>query len=519
MRWLSRAISIAVILVVLGAAYVLLRSRMPATQIGQSFRAWALFHDASRLAVGSPVRIAGVRVGEVDRLTVVGDFARVDMRLLDNTDIPVDSWVTKRAESAFGDSYIEIIPTSAEEGAPTARRLRSGEQIVHVQEGASTDTVLRAIARAMPRVDNGLQRIHDFALDARKWASGGLKERIVDADHWLAAGNLDQPIEAVDRGMARFESGTTRAADAVASAKPQIVSFLDRLDRGVSSARSRMRDLDTSIADGLKSARDGMDRIDPTVQQMTDVVVAINEGSGEDWKGTFGRLVNSPKLADDIEDVTESISDAVAGLNKFKSWLGLRAEWDWFSKSPGFYVTAEIRARNDKFYLIELEKGPIGGVPADQLYDVEHATSLVRVQTIHDSLRYTFQFGKTMWGHLQLRAGLKESTPGLGVDLLLNHGRLRFESDLYGSFTHTPRLKLTAQVAVYRSIFLMAGVDDLLDSPGYLPIVLGNTDVPTQFNYLRYGRDYFFGATLHFDEADLATLIRTYGALIVGLLK
>jgi hypothetical protein len=38
------------------------------------------------------------------------------------------------------------------------------------------------------------------------------------------------------------------------------------------------------------------------------------------------------------------------------------------------------------------------------------------------------------------------------------------------------------------------------------------------FNKVRYGRDYFFGTTLVFSDADIAVLIRLYGALLVALL-
>jgi hypothetical protein len=190
-----------------------------------------------------------------------------------------------------------------------------------------------------------------------------------------------------------------------------------------------------------------------------------------------------------------------------------------FAGEPRVYVTAEIRARNDKFYLIELEKGPLGSVPQDQLSDVLNAPQYNRYQQISDSLRYTAQFGKTMFGHLQVRGGIKESTFGVGADLLLNRGKIRFSSDVFGSFQRTPRVKLAASLAVFRSIYVLAGVDDVLNDPGQLQIVTGNTAVPTQFNTLHYGRDYFLGATLHFDDADLATLIRVYGALIVGLIK
>src|SRR5205823_623483 len=156
-----------------------LRAKMPAQSVGQHFTAWALFRDASRLAPGSPVMIAGVRIGEVTTMSVAGDLARIDMRLRNDTDIPVDSWITKRAESAFGDSYLEIIPGGTDEVASTTPRLHSGERIVHVQEGGSTDTVLRAIARAMPKIDSALGTVHDYMLSGRQWSNGTLEEGII----------------------------------------------------------------------------------------------------------------------------------------------------------------------------------------------------------------------------------------------------------------------------------------------------------------------------------------------------
>src|SRR5687768_7903214 len=116
---------------------------MPATEIGEDFTTCASFRDGRRLAVGSPVLIAGVRVGEITRITLTGKFARVDMRLLDGVEIPVDSWITKRAFSPFGDSYLEILPTTPAPGAAPAVNLESGQCIARVIEGASTDTVLR----------------------------------------------------------------------------------------------------------------------------------------------------------------------------------------------------------------------------------------------------------------------------------------------------------------------------------------------------------------------------------------
>jgi phospholipid/cholesterol/gamma-HCH transport system substrate-binding protein len=461
--------------------------------------------------------IAGVRIGEISDLTIEGNFARADLVMLDDTNIPVDSWITKRAESAFGDSYLEIIPSGTEAGTPTSRRLKSGEQITHVIEGGSTDTVLRSISRGMPKVNRGLDTLHDFALSSRKWTEGPLEDSLLRADQWLQEGHIESPLDAADRAMTRLESGTTSAADAVASAKPNVDKTFDRIDDAISSARTRMADVKSGLHDGLANARDGIDRIDPTLAQMQDIVASIDEGRGDDYKGTLGRLVNNGDLADTLEDGTSSLASAAPSLDPFRSWIGFRTEWNIFAGEPTFYVTAEMQAHNDKFYLIELAKSAQGGIPSDQLHDVIDAQTYNRYTQIQENLKFTAQLGKRL-GPLQLRGGLKESVFGVGADLLLNRGALRFSADVFeGSLEHVPVVKLTAAYEIVHTLYLIGGVNDALDHPGYLNIEAGNSAEPTYFNSVRYGRDYFLGATLQFTDADLANLLRIYGTLLIGL--
>jgi hypothetical protein len=59
----------------------------------------------------------------------------------------------------------------------------------------------------------------------------------------------------------------------------------------------------------------------------------------------------------------------------------------------------------------------------------------------------------------------------------------------------------------------------LLNKPQYLPIVEGAGDVPTQFQSFRFGRDYFLGGMLHFNDEDLASLLTIAGGAISGLTK
>ena len=515
MRWISRLVTVVVVVTIVTGAALLIRSKVPSTTMGQGFATWTKLHDASRLQIGSPVVIAGVRIGDITGLKIEGRLARVDMRLVDNIELPVDSFATRRADSLFGDSYIEIIPGGAE-GAQPSRLLRSGEPIVHVQEGGSTDTTLRTISKTMPKIDNALTAVHSFMTTGRKWVNGPMIERLTDADHWLSQGRIEGPLSSLDSTLERFEARTASAADAVAGAAPDVAKTLDGFDDGLVSARKRIKTVKEGFITAMSNTREGFDRADKTIAQLGDVMSAIDEGKGEDWKGTLGRLVNDPQLAEDIEDFTADAAEGTASnFNHFKSWIGARFEVSAITGSVRVYASAELYARSDKFYLIEFEKSDLGGAVDSSLADTPGSGDYTRTQVIKEKLRFTAQFGKR-FGFMRLRGGLKDSSPGIGADALFFDGRLKLSTDLFGSFDKTPRLKVAGALAIFRSVYILAGVDDVLNKPGNLNIRPGNTPVPVEFQTLRYGRDYFLGVGLRFDDADLSTILRVYGALITG---
>lgn len=518
MRWLTRLVTAVIGVGVVTLLVLVIRAKLPTTTVEGSFPTYAKFRDGGRITVGSPVVIAGVQIGQIKLITIEGHFARVDMELRDDTKIPFDSFITRRADSLFGDSYLEIIPTSGEAGAPSERLLARGEPITHVIEGAETDAVLRGMDRGLPRVDNALDTVHEIVIQGRKVVTGPSAEKIVKADRWLASGQIEGPLATAQHAVVRIDELTTRGASAIAGLPAEVNSTLDRIDTRMAQARKGIADGKVALIQGLRDARANLEGADTQVDQVAEMMAAIDEGSGADWKGSLGRLVNDPQLADDLYDASESGREAVGSFYRFKSWLGMRFEFGVYAKSPRFYATAELRARTDKFYLVEFEKGPLGGVPVDTVAEVTGGGAYTRRQEIRDTLRFTAQFGKQI-GPMSIRGGLKDSTFGVGVDVLMASGRLKLSGDVFGSFSRTPRVKVAAAFAVFRSIYLLAGVDDAFNTPGYLQINNGiDQEVPTQFTEVRYGRDWFLGASLHFDDADLSTLLRVYGALLVGAL-
>jgi phospholipid/cholesterol/gamma-HCH transport system substrate-binding protein len=514
-RWLTRLTTLTVTAIVVGVIVLGVRASLPGTTSTGSFRTYAKFRDGSRLAIGSPVVIAGVQVGVIEDMTIEGRFARIEMRLQDGLDLPVDSFATRRADSLFGDSYVEIIPSSGDSGADTTPRLKSGDPIAHVVEGSSSDTILRGIAGAMPKIDNALDIVHDRVIGGRQWVGGPVLESLERADEWLGEGHIEGPMESASRSVTRIDELTARGATALANAEPEVTQTFDRIDEVIATSRARMRDARSGLTQAMRDTREGLDRLDPQIADARELFAAIDEGRGDDWQGTLGRAINDTELGDQLEDITSSGREAAGGFNRFRSWLGMRMEFDVFSRAARMYATAELRARNDKFYVAEFERGPLGGVPGDELSDAAGTSAYLRRQEIRDKIRFTAQFGKQL-GMFAVRGGLKDSTFGVGADALLLEGRLKLSADVYGAFQRTPRVKLAGALSVFRSIYVLAGIDDALNDPGYLPIVSGNPGAPKVFEKIRHGRDYFVGGMLMVTDEDIAVLLRVYGALLVG---
>lgn len=511
-RIVSRVFTTLTVLAIVAAIVMLVRGQISDVSIGGNLRTYVLLRDGSRIAAGSPVVIAGVRVGDIVGVSLEGGLARIDLRLRDDIRIPQTSMATRRADKLFGDSYIEIIPDST----PGAPILQPGQRLLHVIEGSSSDAILRGIDRALPQAEHSMERAKEAAQSSRAWISGPFAEGLARSQAWLDEGKIQQPIARLDSAVSTIDDMTERAAVALEGADVEVLGTLDRIDKAIRNARAQITEANQSVTGIAEATEEGLSRMDPVVRDLTEVLQRVNEPGEDEEPGVLSRLINDPELADDMENAAQSGAAFLRDATRMKVLLGLRGEYNIFTRAQRFFVTAEIRPRPGFFYYFEIERGPQGG-PLDVTLEDDGAGNYTRRIDLDAGSRFTAQFGKQL-GPMSLRGGLKSSTFGVGADLSLA-GRLKLSADLSGgSFSDQPNLKLSAALAVFRSLYLLAGIDNVLTAPGYLPISPSGPDVPMVLDRLRYGRDYFLGANLVFTEDDLAMLLRVYGALLVGLL-
>ena len=542
MKALSQGVRVALLFLLLVVGGFIVWKNLGQNPAGKDhYTLFAKFRDASGLPKGSKVVVAGLPKGEVIGLEVDGRYAKVTFKVSDDIDVYASAVVIKKATSLLGDNYLEIDPGSAETQAPDGTKKTYGllgpkcqsydgdvpksdgcHQVPNVIESTTPDQLLHRIEQTLPNVDRALESVRDLSEDTRRIVNGPIASVATRVDGLVQreSGTVQDIIERADRSMARIDQITQDLRAISQDADPRIKRILDNLDAASAEAKDLVTTAKGEVTETGTAIRSKLDKLDGVIDDTHSITSTIDQD-----KGTLGRLVNDPAIADNVEQITDDAKGFLGTLFGLKAYVGMRSEYNMKSGLFRHYVSVELHTRPDKYYLIELEKGPRGDYPDVQLtfdpaVDPNH---WIRTAVIKDSIRFTFQFAKR-FNWLTLRYGLKESTGGIGADADLSwlHRDLKFSADVFdATWDKYPRVKLAAAYELFRQVYVLGGVDELLNKPANLPIVTGNTPVPSQFEAgsFHYGRDYFLGGMLKFNDEDLSALLTVAGSALGGATK
>ena len=545
MKGLSAGVRVGLLFIMLAVGAYLVWKNLgdDSTKGGQEM--FVRMRDASGLPKGSKVVVAGLKKGLVTKLEVDGRYAKVYFTL--QSDIPVwsSAVVFKKASSLLGENYLEIDPgepvrqapdgsavqytplgsavTSGHPACPdynssNAEKQRACREIPRIVEAVTPDQLIHRIEETLPNVDRVLESVRDLSEDVRKIVNGPMASvaNRVDGLVQKESATIQSMIERADRTMAAVEALTKDVRNITNNADPKIEKILADLEAASAEAKVLVTTAKDELEQTGTAVRGKLDKIDGVIASTDSIARKIDED-----KGTLGRLVNDPAVYDNVESITDDAKGFLGTLFGLKAYVGLRSEYNVGSNLARHYVSVELHTRPDKFYLIELEKGPRGDYPEVTLeFDpTVDPNNWIKKTVIEDKIRFTFQFAKR-FGKMTLRYGIKESTGGIGADFdsdVWFNRSLRLSADVFdATFDKYPRVKLTAALELFRHVYLLGGVDELLNEPAELPIIAGNSEVPIQFETFRYGRDYFVGGMLRFTDEDLAALLTVGGSALAG---
>jgi phospholipid/cholesterol/gamma-HCH transport system substrate-binding protein len=487
---LSRATTAAKVgifaVVLLGAGLLMYRFVNKANGPGNGYIVYALMRDASGIAKHSQVRIAGIPVGAIDTVRLEGDQARIDVRM--NPDVPLydDASVTKVASSLLGEYYLAISP-----GTEGKRKLKDGDRILVVIDSTSTDQLVRQlsdIAHDVKQITSALA------------ASVGTDQGREDIKSTLS--NLAQVTDSLNQTVRENRESLhdilINIDTITKSGGPEIARILEN----VQQTTNEVRELTAKAQEGKPTSageiRQIIDKVNHASDSLESALKNIDDVTGrlDRGEGTLGRLSKDEKLINEVEGVTEDVGDFVGGLTRLQTIVGLRTDYQFLGNGVKSYVELRLQPSEDKYYLIEVVNDPHGLTSYEQIdVDTTNPNSPPHYREIHtvtkNALRFSLQFAQS-FGPFTGRWGIKESTGGIGLDLLLFEKRFEIRQDLFGfGEVVLPRWRVSLGYEFVNRLWLLGGADDIFSSAR---------------------RDYFVGAQLRFNDEDLKRVLPFVGS-------
>jgi phospholipid/cholesterol/gamma-HCH transport system substrate-binding protein len=327
-------------LVVLAIFYV-----TGATSLGAKYRLHTFLPEVDGLAVGAPVRLDGVEIGNVETITIAPALPgkpmdpnrsiEVVMRLTRRyqSDIRTDSSAGLVTEGLLGDRYVDI--GRGFKGSV----LQDGEEVPGHEEEAMKQVVERS-ADVLANLSALTSQIGTMVDDVKR-GRGSLGKLLEDQ---TAYNHLNSLLTRADDMIAGVQAGQGTLGQLVSN---------DRLYTRVDSVAGRL----DNVLEAVQQQRGSLGRFvyDPTVHDEARQFLANGNGMLEDvrnGKGTIGKLATDDSLFEKYREIGENLASATAKLNSNEGTTGK------LFNDPQFYDNMTGLAGDMRLLVGDFRKNP-----------------------------------------------------------------------------------------------------------------------------------------------------------------
>jgi len=510
------------------------------------------FEDISGLSRKADVKIAGVKVGWVEKINLISDHdikAEARVMIFKDYTLYSDAYAIVRQDGLLGLKYIEVIP-----GDPLLRPLETGEALKKPNtEPVSLDKLMLQFKKIASNVEKVTESFKEAVGDTK----GKEQLKVFFNDLQITAEKFSSVSEILERSLIRNEDnldaflqvGTniTRLANKLEnSVFPSFQESIEKIsqvfDRDFNRITTRLEFTTEALEEASIQAREGF-------RNVSSIAEKIDEG-----KGLLGKLVNEDETYRDLKIAVQGFKNYLTKVDRlqivfdthFESMLRPAENYE-FEDSKG-YFGVRIHPNEDHFYLIQLvnsEKGFINRKETEKRYIQEDPinTSIIadtdpipesnirnylidtskltlndnnRLRNVFRKQKTTFerntlkigiQFGKT-FKNIAFRLGLFEGTAGVGFDIDIPFKTENFRwvttfeaFDLSGwnrKKDRRPHLKWLNRMFIFRNTYFSFGADDFIS---------------------KRNANAFFGAGIRFGDDDIKYLLGSVAGIGTGFVE
>ncbi len=486
------------------------------------------FKDISGLSRKAEVKIAGVKVGWVEKIQLIpNDEVQAEAKVMVLKDYKLydDSYAVVRQDGLLGPKYLEIVP-----GDPLLRQLHDGQELGKPSvEPVSIDDLLHKVKTIASNVET--------VTDSLKDSIGGVQGREQLQTIFSNLAHASEKIASFSDVLDRSITGNEDKIDSLLDIGTSVRRVADKLEQEVLPAVQESvqkvsncfdRNLD-KVADSLASTAKTLEDASAQARDSFCNITSITE-KVDDGKGLLGKLINEDETYHDLKTTIEGLKNYFAQINMMQIVFDAHGEMmhrpaqNYRYEDAKFFFDMRIHPNEDLFYIVGVatsERGqrsrrqvisdffPNDCLPPDaiELPTVNFVTPTDRYRKVenvfvNNTMSLELQFGK-IFRDIAFRAGLFEGYGGIAIDIDIPFRTEGFRwvmsmeaYDLTG-WNHIPddrrpHMKWYNRMFILRNIYVAFGADDFVS---------------------RHNSNMFVGFGLRFSDDDIKYLLPSLSGL------
>ena len=450
-------------MIILGV-FIIKIEDIPVGERGERTIVTARFSSVAGLDRKAAVRIAGVRVGKVEAISLDGSAALLTLSLDPQVRLHQGASAQITSLGMLGDRYIEILP-----GDPSLPLLPDGT----VLGGAVTPT-FDDVLKVATEIGADVKEV----TEALRGSVGGPQGEEAISEIVENIRDLTASLKVlIAENQANVNQTTANFADFSATLRDELPRITEKMNLLADQLNGVVGENRDDLQASMANIRELTDRLQVSAENLNEITGKISSG-----EGTIGKLVNDETTVDNFNSTLDSIEDGIGTLNetmgryrRYELQVALRGEALAATDESRTAFGIDLWTTKNRFFRIEGVDMPYGRVRTNAEYvtttypDGTVESYLEEKIKVSDKIGLNAQVGYRVFPDTIVRAGLIESTGGVGIDHSIKLGKrpltLVFEAYDFGrEFDQGIHLKFEGRYFISRNIFLTAGWDDPLVS-------------------------------------------------------
>lgn len=425
-------------------------------------------NDATGIRAGTPIMYKGIKVGEVQDVTMKNNEIVTRVVVYHEFEIPDNVRFNVKQSGFVGQRYVEfdVDPTVQPKSTLQDNYEYDGRQnaanmdavMAKLNDVAAEMTILLKSFNDVITTDKSKNALQDSIANLKD-ITDSVKKIVVTNDKNIqeVIDNAKNMTDMLERVITQNEKKINTSINNIAEISQTLKAFTASVDKLIANNQG-------NIDESLQNLKDITTKVNSAMDDIENIAKDINEG-----KGTLGLLINDEETKNDVKNVVKKVSSFLGddsnpdNEDRMTLYATIGADYLFDAKSVNTgrgYVQAHFYTDPKNFYMIGLSNVP-AIAPNSPEYDMYG--NKIKYSDLAISLQYSHIF-HNVFG---LRFGVFDNTLGLAADIYpLKNNNLAISFEAYDFNAYKNSLDVYTKAYIrwhfYKGIFIQAGVEDII---------------------------------------------------------